>query len=90
MTKEQRELAQTISVANGGQVMFNFTKAAKIAGRCRTTFPAWLQECGVLVQATGKDKRVNVNDLAVAMTFGRQAPIHKTVDKARSDAVKYA
>jgi len=75
MTKEQKYLAQTISITNGGQVMFNITKAAKIAGRCRTTLPAWLHECGVQVQATGKDKRVNVNDLAVAMTMNRQSPL---------------
>ena len=75
MTKEQKELARTIAEANGGCVMFNITKAAKIAGRCRTTFPGWLHDCGVQVQATGKDKRVNVNDLAVAMTTNRTSPM---------------
>ena len=75
MTKEQKELAEIISKANGGQVMFNLTKAAQIAGRCRTTFPSWLHQRGVMVELTGKDKRVNVNDLAVAMTQDRQSPL---------------
>lgn len=74
MTKEQKELAETIAKANGGAVMFNITKAAKIAGRCRTTFPAWLHSHGIMVEKTGKDKRVNVNDLAVAMTKDRSSP----------------
>jgi len=75
MTKEQKELAEIISKSNGGQVMFNLTKAAQIAGRCRTTFPAWLNQHGIMVEVTGKDKRVNVNDLAIAMTQSRQSPI---------------
>jgi len=75
MTKEQKNLARTIAEANGGQIMFNITKAAKIAGRCRTTFPAWLHHRGIMVEKTGKDKLVNVNDLAVAMTANRTSPL---------------
>ena len=75
MTKEQKDLAEIISKANGGAVMFNLTKAAQIAGRCRTTFPEWLHKRGIMVEVTGKDKRVNVNDLAIAMTHDRQSPI---------------
>jgi len=56
-------LAETIAKANGGQAMFNLTKAAQIAGRCRTTFPAWLHGHGIMVVKSGKDKWVNVNDL---------------------------
>jgi len=75
MTKEQKNLAETIARANGGSVMYNFTKAAKIAGRCRTTFPAWLHSRGIMVIKSGKDKWVNANDLAVAMTTDRVSPI---------------
>ena len=72
---EQKNLAETIAKANGGCVMFNISKASKIAGRCRTTFPAWLHSRGVMVVKSGKDKWVNVNDLAVAMTQGRESPL---------------
>jgi len=75
MTKEQRELAEIIARANGGCVRFNLTSAAKIAGRSRTGFPLWLHERGVMVEKSGKDKYVNVNDLAVAMTTGRVSPL---------------
>lgn len=75
MTKEQKDLAETIAKANGGCVMFNITKASQIAGRCRTTFPAWLHSRGVMVVKSGKDKWVNVNDLAVAMTTDRVSPL---------------
>ena len=75
MTREQKELAETIAKSNGGQVMFNLTKAARIAGRCRTTFPAWLHGHGVMVVRSGKDKWVNVNDLAVAMIAARSSPL---------------
>jgi len=75
MTKEQKNLAETIARANGGTVLFNITKASKIAGRSRTTFPAWLHSHGVLVVRSGKDKWVNVNDLAMAMTANRTSPL---------------
>jgi hypothetical protein len=75
MTTEQKDLAETIAKANGGCVMFNLTKAAKIAGRCRTTFPAWLHSRGIMVAKSGKDKWVNVNDLAVAMITDRKSPL---------------
>jgi phage antirepressor YoqD-like protein len=75
MTKEQRDLAETIAKANGGCVTFNITKAAKIAGRSRNNFPAWLHERGVMVEKSGKDKYVNVNDLAGAIIFNRESPI---------------
>ena len=75
MTREQMNLAETIAKSNGGQVMFNLTKAARIAGRCRTTFPAWLHGRSVMVVKSGKDKWVNVNDLAVAMTTDRSSPL---------------
>lgn len=75
MTKERKDLAEIIAKSNGGQVMFNITKAAKIAGRCCTTFPAWLHSHGVTVVKSGKDKWVSVNDLAVAMTTDRTSPI---------------
>jgi len=50
-------------------------KRQKSQGDAAPLFPAWLHDCGVLVQATGKDKRVNVNDLAVAMTMDRTSPL---------------
>ena len=75
MTREQKDLAETISKANGGCVMFNITKSAKITGRCRTTFPAWLHSHGIMVIKSGKDKWVNVNDLAIAMTSDRVSPL---------------
>ena len=75
MTREQKDLAETISKANGGAVMFNLTNAARIAGQSRTHFPAWLHERGVMVQRSGKDKRVNVNDLAAALLKDRQSPL---------------
>ena len=75
MTRDQKELAETIAKANGGCVMFNITEASKIAGRCRATFPAWLHSRGVLVVKSGKDKWVNVNDLAIAMTMDRSSPL---------------
>jgi hypothetical protein len=75
MTKEQRDLAETIAKANGGCVLFNITKAAQIAGRCRNGFPAWLHENGVTVQKTNKGKYVNANDLACAILAGRESPI---------------
>jgi len=75
MTREQKELAEVIAKANGGQVMFNITKAAKIVGRCRTTLPAWLHGHGIMVVKSGKDKWVNVNDLAVAMTSDKRSPL---------------
>ena len=74
MTREQRDLAETIARANGGCVMFNITAAAKIAGRSRTTFPAWLHGHGIMVQKSGKDKWVNVNDLASALMKDRVSP----------------
>ena len=75
MTREQKDLAETIAKSNGGCVMFNITKAAKIAGRSRTGFPAWLHSHGIMVEKTGKDKRVHANDLAVAMTLDRVSPL---------------
>jgi len=75
MTKEQKNLAETIAIANGGSVMFNLSKASKIAGRCRTTFPAWLHQHGIMVTKSGKNKWVNANDLAIAMTTDRRSPI---------------
>ena len=75
MTREQKDLAETIAKANGGRVMFNITSAAKIAGRCRTTFPAWLHCHGVMVQKSGKDKWVNANDLAIALFKDRVSPL---------------
>lgn len=75
MTKEQKDLAETIARANGGCVAFNITKAAQIAGRCRNGFPAWLHNKGVMVEKSGKDKYVNVNDLAVAMLSERESPL---------------
>ena len=76
MTKEQKELAETIARANGGQAMFNLTKAARITGRCRTTFPAWLHAHGIMIEKSGKDKRVHINDLAIAMTQDRKSPVN--------------
>ena len=75
MTREQRELAEIISKANGGQVRFNLSRAARIAGRSRTGFPAWLHERGAMVERTGKDKYINVNDLAIALTADRVSPL---------------
>ena len=75
MKKEQRLLAQTISKSNGGQVQFNLKQAAKITGISRFTLPDWLHHRGVMVFAGGRCKYVNVNDLAVAMTFGRSSPL---------------
>ena len=75
MTKEQAHLADIIARANDGRVRFNLTQAAKIAGRSRTGFPAWLHERGVMVEKSGKDKYINVNDLAAAMTKNRVSPI---------------
>lgn len=75
MTKEQKDLAETIAKANGGCVTFNLTKAALIAGRCRNGFPSWLHQHGVMVEKSGKDKYVNVNDLAIAMTENRVSPL---------------
>lgn len=76
MTREQKDLAEVIAKANGGQVQFNISKACKIAGIGRTNFPHWLHSRGVMVVKTGKDKLINVNDLAVAMTDQRKAPIN--------------
>lgn len=75
MTTEQKNLAETIAKANGGAVMFNLSKASKIAGRCRTNFPAWLHSHGVTIEKTGKDKLVSANDLAIAMTTDRVSPL---------------
>jgi len=75
VTREQKNLAEIIVNANGGCVRYNLTQAAKIAGRSRTGFPAWLHERGVMVERTGKDKYINVNDLAVAMTKNRVSPL---------------
>lgn len=75
MTQEQRELAETIAKANGGCVSFNITKAAQIAGRSRNGFPAWLHKHGVMAEKTGKDKLINVNDLAVAILADRESPL---------------
>ena len=67
MRAEALDLAITISRANGGQVLFNIKQAARIAGRHREGFAAWLHKHGVLVEKSGKSKYVNVNDLARAM-----------------------
>ena len=75
MTKEQMHLAETIAKANDGRVRFNLTKAAKIAGRSRTGFPAWLHERGAMVEKSGKEKYVNVLDLAIAMLKDRVSPL---------------
>ena len=75
MTREQRELAETIAKANGGCVAFNITKSAQIAGRSRNGFPAWLHKHGVMAEQTGKDKLINVNDLAVAILEDRESPL---------------
>lgn len=75
MTKDAKDLAETISKTNGGCVSYNLTKAAQIAGRSRNGFPAWLHRHGVMVQTSGKDKHVNVNDLAVAITEDRESPV---------------
>ena len=75
MTKEQKILAETIAKANGGRVRYNLTSAAKIIGRSRTGFPAWLHSRGVMIEKSGKDKYVTVNDLAVAMTKNRVSPL---------------
>lgn len=71
MTKEQKSLAETIAKANGGRVRYNLTRAAKIAGRSRTGFSAWLHSRGVMVEKSGKDKYVTVTDLAIALTKDR-------------------
>ena len=75
MTSEQKNLAETIAKSNGGRVRYNLTCAARISGRSRTGFPAWLHERGVMVEKSGKDKYVTVNDLAVAMTKDRVSPL---------------
>jgi len=75
MTKEQKLLAQTISKSNGGQIQFNMKQAAKIVGVSRYIIPSWLNCRGVMVFAGGRDKYVNVNDLAIAMTSGRVSPL---------------
>jgi len=75
MTREQKDLAEIITKTNGGCVRFNLTKAAKIVGRSRTGLPAWLHSKGVIVEKSGKDKYVTVNDLAVAMTTNRTSPL---------------
>lgn len=75
MTKEQIQLAETIAKANGGRVRYNLTRAAKIAGRSRTGFPAWLHSRGVMVEKSGKDKYVTVTDLAIALTKDRVSPL---------------
>jgi hypothetical protein len=75
MTREQRDLAETIAKSNGGAVMFNLTNASRIAGRCRTTFPAWLHEHGITVVKSGKDKWVSANDLAAALIENRVSPL---------------
>ena len=75
MTREQKDLAETISKANGGCVLFNMTRASQIAGRNRANFPAWLHKHGIMVEETGKDKYVNANDLAVAMTKNKVSPL---------------
>jgi phage antirepressor YoqD-like protein len=75
MTREQLQIAEIIAKAKGGRVRFNLTQAAKIAGRSRTGFPAWLHERGVMVERTGKDKYVTAADLAVAMTKDRVSPL---------------
>jgi hypothetical protein len=77
MTREQKDLAETIAKANGGQVHFNITQAAKIAGRCKQKFPAWLHAHGVHVQKTGRGKYITVNDLVVAMTMDKAVPFGK-------------
>ena len=75
MNLDQKNLAETIAKANGGCVSFNITKAAQIAGRCRNGFPAWLHKHGVMAEKTGKDKFINVNDLAVAILSDRESPL---------------
>jgi len=75
MTREQKDLAETISKSNGGCVLFNMTRASQIAGRSRANFPEWLHKHGITVEKTGKDKYVNVNDLAVAMTSDKVSPL---------------
>jgi hypothetical protein len=75
MIKEQMQLAEIIAKANGGRVRFNLTQAAKIAGRSRTGFPAWLHGRGVMVERSGKDKYVTANDLAAAMLKDRVSPL---------------
>ena len=75
MTQQQKLLAETIAKANGGTVSFNLTKAALIAGRSRNGFPAWLHQHGIMVERTGKDKFVNVNDLAIAITESLESPL---------------
>ena len=75
MTKEQKDLAETIARANGGCVSFNITQASRIVGRSRNGFPAWLHKRGVMVEKSGKDKYVNVNDLAVAIIADRESPL---------------
>ena len=75
MTKEVRELARFISELHGGQVRFNLTKAAKIAGVTRWKMPEWLKNHGVLVQSQGHVKYVTVDDLAIAVMMGKVSPV---------------
>jgi hypothetical protein len=77
LTREQKDLAETIARANGGQVHYKIIDAAKIAGRCREEFPGWLHKHGVLVQKQGRCKFVTVNDLAIAMTMDKAVPVGK-------------
>ena len=75
ITKEQKDLAEIIAKSSGGRVRFNLTQAAKIAGRSRTGFPAWLHSRGVMIEKSGKDKYVTVDNLAIAMTMDRVSPL---------------
>ena len=75
MTQEQKLLAETITNCYNGAVRFNMVTAARIVGVYRGGVPRWLHERGVMVEDTGRDKYVHVNDLVVAMTTGRVSPL---------------
>ena len=87
-SSEVHAMAKFITETHGGRIRFNFGEVAKIASIGRDNVAAELHRHGVLVQKSGREKMVNVFDLAEYMLSDRVAPIDNTsrVPRRTSDA----
>jgi hypothetical protein len=76
MTQKQIELrARALSEAHDGALLLNFGQVAKVLQSDRHAVPHILHDSGILVKKIGRQKFVDVFDLAEWLGRGRVAPI---------------
>ena len=70
-----KQMAELIIKSNGGRAYFNLTEARKITGYGENTIARRFHNAGILVQTSGRDKRVSAYDIAELMCDSRVAPV---------------